>query len=99
MAWTTHETFVMFARHPAAADKFSLVPAAASGYGPRENRLRVFDAQKGETAMPTGVVKWTNVSKDFGFIVPDEGPKDVFVHVSALESTGLSSLLEGQRVE
>ncbi len=49
--------------------------------------------------MPTGVVKWTNVSKDFGFIVPDEGPKDVFVHVSALESTGLSSLLEGQRVE
>jgi len=59
----------------------------------------VFDAQKRETAMPTGVVKWTNVSKDFGFIVPDEGPKDVFVHVSALESTGLSSLLEGQRVE
>ena len=49
--------------------------------------------------MPTGVVKWFNASKGFGFIVPDEGSKDVFVHISALESTGLSSLLEGQRVE
>jgi CspA family cold shock protein len=59
----------------------------------------VFDAHKGETAMPTGTVKWFNVSKGFGFIVPDEGSKDVFVHISALESAGLSSLLEGQRVE
>jgi len=49
--------------------------------------------------MPTGTVKWFNVSKGFGFIVPDEGSKDVFVHVSALERAGLSSLLEGQRVE
>ncbi len=49
--------------------------------------------------MPTGTVKWFNVSKGFGFIVPDEGSKDVFVHISALESAGLSSLLEGQRVE
>lgn len=49
--------------------------------------------------MPTGIVKWFNVSKGFGFIVPDEGSKDVFVHISALESAGLSSLLEGQRVE
>ncbi len=49
--------------------------------------------------MPTGTVKWFNVSKGFGFIVPDEGSKDVFVHISALESAGLSALLEGQRVE
>ncbi len=49
--------------------------------------------------MPTGIVKWFNVSKGFGFIVPDEGSKDVFVHISALESAGLSNLLEGQRVE
>ncbi len=49
--------------------------------------------------MPTGTVKWFNVSKGFGFIVPDEGSKDVFVHISALESAGLSNLLEGQRVE
>ncbi len=49
--------------------------------------------------MPTGIVKWFNVSKGFGFIVPDEGSKDVFVHISALERAGLSSLLEGQRVE
>ncbi len=49
--------------------------------------------------MPTGTVKWFNASKGFGFIVPDEGSKDVFVHISALESAGLSALLEGQRVE
>ncbi len=49
--------------------------------------------------MPTGTVKWFNVSKGFGFIVPDEGSKDVFVHISALERAGLSALLEGQRVE
>ncbi len=49
--------------------------------------------------MPTGTVKWFNVTKGFGFIVPDEGSKDVFVHISALERAGLSALLEGQRVE
>lgn len=49
--------------------------------------------------MPTGTVKWFNVSKGFGFIVPDQGSKDVFVHISALERAGLSGLLEGQRVE
>ncbi len=49
--------------------------------------------------MPTGIVKWFNPSKGFGFIRPDDGGKDVFVHVSAVESAGLHSLSEGQKVE
>ncbi len=48
--------------------------------------------------MPTGIVKWFNPSKGFGFIVPDDCGKDVFVHMSAVESAGLHSLNEGQKV-
>ena len=46
-----------------------------------------------------GTVKWFNASKGFGFIGPDDGSKDVFVHVSALEQAGLSTLTEGQKVQ
>ncbi len=49
--------------------------------------------------MTTGTVKWFNAVKGFGFITPDEGGKDAFVHVSALESAGINGLDEGQRVE
>lgn len=49
--------------------------------------------------MATGEVKWYNQAKRFGFIKPDDGAGDVFVHVSALEAAGLTSLDEGQRVE
>ncbi len=49
--------------------------------------------------MPTGVVKWFNPTKGYGFIQPDDGGKDVFVHMSAVESAGLTSLTEGQKVE
>ena len=48
--------------------------------------------------MATGVVKWYNPAKRFGFIKPDDGASDVFVHVSALEAAGLMSLDEGQKV-
>ena len=48
--------------------------------------------------MPTGTVKWFNATKGFGFIEPDDGGADVFVHISALERSGLSSLTEGQKV-
>jgi CspA family cold shock protein len=44
-------------------------------------------------------VKWFNASKGFGFIGPDDGSKDVFVHVSALEQVGLLTLTEGQKVQ
>lgn len=49
--------------------------------------------------MATGTVKWFNPSKGFGFIQPEDGGKDVFVHISALERAGLKTLNEGQRVE
>lgn len=48
--------------------------------------------------MATGTVKWFNPTKGFGFIQPDGGGKDVFVHISAVERAGLRSLNEGQRV-
>jgi cold shock protein len=49
--------------------------------------------------MATGTVKWFNASKGFGFIGPDDGSKDVFVHISALQAAGLSSLKDGQKVQ
>ena len=48
--------------------------------------------------MATGTVKWFNSTKGFGFIKPDEGDKDVFVHVSAVEAAGIRMLADGQRV-
>jgi CspA family cold shock protein len=48
--------------------------------------------------MPTGTVKWFNETKGYGFIQPDNGGKDVFVHVSAVERSGMRGLAEGQKV-
>ncbi|MET4697807.1 CspA family cold shock protein [Constrictibacter sp. MBR-5] len=48
--------------------------------------------------MATGTVKWFNAQKGFGFIQPDNGGNDVFVHISAVERAGMSSLQEGQKI-
>jgi CspA family cold shock protein len=57
-----------------------------------------FDSQLEENAMTTGTVKWFNPTKGFGFIEPEDGSKDAFVHISAVERAGLGTLTEGQKV-
>ena len=49
--------------------------------------------------MPQGTVKWFNATKGYGFIEPSDGTKDAFVHISAVEKAGLTTLNEGQKVE
>ncbi len=49
--------------------------------------------------MATGAVKWFNAKKGFGFITPDLGPRDVFVHVTAIKRSGLNAIAQGQRLE
>jgi len=48
--------------------------------------------------VPSGIVKWFNATKGYGFIQPDNGGKDVFVHISAVEKAGLNDLREGDKV-
>ncbi|HLS68369.1 MAG TPA: cold-shock protein [Kiloniellales bacterium] len=48
--------------------------------------------------MPVGTVKWFNSTKGYGFIQPEDGGADVFVHISAVERAGMSTLAEGQRI-
>lgn len=59
--------------------------------------LRVLLRQ--EILVPTGTVKWFNKTKGYGFIQPDDGSKDVFVHITAVERAGLATLAEGQKVQ
>jgi CspA family cold shock protein len=61
----------------------------------RADETSVFEGTK----MPTGTVKFFNSTKGFGFIAPEDGGKDVFVHVSAVEAAGLRTLNEGQKVK
>ena len=84
--------------------------APSDEYAQAGSRRRVFLAvscvtdlgghrvKKGSTDVATGTVKWFNSTKGYGFIQPDKGGKDVFVHISAVERAGLSSLNEGAKV-
>ena len=56
------------------------------------------DGEGRQTTMATGTVKWFNDQKGYGFIQPDNGGKDIFVHISAVERAGLRGLNEGQKV-
>jgi len=63
------------------------------------DRLIVIVLSCGDDLMAKGTVKWFNPTKGYGFIQPSSGGKDVFVHISAVEKAGLSTLNEGQTVE
>jgi len=67
---------------------------------PDDDRLDGFyrDDAVGDYSMATGTVKWFNTQKGYGFIQPDDGGNDVFVHISAVEGAGLMSLNEGQKI-
>src|SRR4051794_37336652 len=78
-----------------------LCGAAASGASPLRKVIRLALGEppgRMEDTMSQGTVKWFNTQKGYGFIQPDDGSKDVFVHISAVERSGLGHLNEGQKV-
>jgi len=90
--------------HPRSEDPdgaLATLPKIQAERKPRDGRaadtLRA-SAAKETRDMATGTVKWFNTTKGFGFIQPEDGSKDVFVHVSAVERAGMRGLVEGQRV-
>ena len=60
--------------------------------------LQIREEEEGDTDMPNGTVKWFNTTKGYGFIEPEEGGKDVFVHISAVERSGMKALAENQKL-
>jgi|SRR5580700_8107396 CspA family cold shock protein len=73
--------------------------ALSQRHRPVEQKSRDRHATRAlEKKMPTGTVKWFNGQKGFGFIQPNDGGNDVFVHISAVERAGLAGLAEGQTV-
>ena len=57
-----------------------------------------YPMRKGERSMATGTVKWFNGTKGYGFIAPDEGDADIFVHISQVQQSGLNELQDNQKV-
>jgi cold shock protein len=97
-------------RHPTAlsllrSGLFSCAPIESTGSsfpGPLESDRRAYACADThhclEDIMAIGTVKWFNTQKGYGFIQPDDGSKDVFVHISAVERSGIGNLSEGQKV-
>jgi CspA family cold shock protein len=100
---TTYELGLALAAQPTAATdflhelstKFYELSQAVAASAPSAHLCVL--AQRRET-MATGTVKWFNATKGFGFIQPDGGGKDVFVHISAVERSGMNGLNEGQKI-
>jgi CspA family cold shock protein len=64
----------------------------------RPEAISLREARMRRRPMPTGTVKWFNTSKGYGFIAPEDGGKDVFVHISAVERAGLTGLADDQKI-
>src|SRR6266436_9877270 len=90
---------VRFATLRSKIRKLSRPPEARLWRGTLTAWPRLFYVQSRRQAMPKGTVKWFNPTKGYGFIKPTVGDKDVFVHISAVERAGLSTLNENQVVE
>jgi CspA family cold shock protein len=67
-------------------------------FHPCDRRAAGLNFRSDDKNMATGTVKWFNTTKGYGFIVPQDGGKDVFVHITAVQSAGLRGLNEGQKV-
>ena len=85
---------------PQVMEILSMDASTASPEQPRQARAErpAYSPVDRPTVEELGTVKWYNASKGFGFIGPDQGGKDIFVHASALERSGIMGLAEGQRV-
>jgi cold shock protein len=85
----------------AGQDACSAALQATARHLPKSELIRLASrrpSQMGSCLMPVGTVKWFNPTRGFGFIQPDDGSKDVFVHISAVERSDIEQLLEGQKV-
>lgn len=67
-------------------------------FGPCDGRTVVRLLRSDDATMAIGTVKWFNTTKGYGFIVPQDGGKDVFVHITAVQAAGMRGLNEGQKV-
>jgi CspA family cold shock protein len=73
-------------------------PFKASYHHPQRFRVTVVSIAMKGFIMTTGTVKWFNSTKGFGFIQPDDGSADAFVHISAVERAGMREIVEGQKI-
>jgi cold shock protein len=94
----------MVSQHPPLPGQFTVralkrtKAAAAQGAASPVRGAILWTMIRSTGTMPNGTVKWFNTTKGYGFIAPEEGGKDVFVHISAVERSGLTGLADNQKV-
>jgi CspA family cold shock protein len=101
LAWQAAASYIAAVRLPFGSASARRLQEAGT-FLPDRGLIRLASARRpllyGRNSMSIGTVKWFNPAKGFGFIQPEDGTKDVFVHISAVERSGIGNLQEGQRV-